>query len=112
MAFTVFPSNGVTLHAATAIIGLIGAFLLWRCARQLVASRPLALSVTAVAVLFPTSTVLVLTQAYGFRATEYALSFGLLLAALAVDRHPEGAWRWLVTGLVAGLGWWCSPEIV
>jgi Dolichyl-phosphate-mannose-protein mannosyltransferase len=112
VAFTVFPSNGVTLHAATAIIGLIGAFLLWRCARRLVASRPLALSVTAVAVLFPTSTVLVLTQAYGFRATEYALSFGLLLAALAVDRHPEGAWRWLVTGLVAGLGWWCSPEIV
>ena len=114
-AFAVLPKSGVTLHAVTAAIGVMGVMgvvMLWCSARQLLASRPLALSVAAVSLLFPTFTLLILTQAYGFRATTYALSFALLLAALWVDRRPEGPWRWLNVGLVAGVGWWSSPEIV
>ena len=112
VAFAVLPATGVTLHLMTAILGVIGVVLLWRCARLLLDSRPLALGVAALSLLFPTLTLLILTQAYGFRATEYALSFGLLLAALTLESDADRFWRWPLVGLLAGLGWWCSPEII
>lgn len=110
----ILPDNGVALRVTATVIVLIGMICLWRAARNLLESRPLALGVTAVSFAFPLASVIALAHEYGFRSTTVALSFALLLVGVRIAEASDGAplWSFALAGLLGGLGWWSSPEIV
>jgi len=109
--FFLFGPSNASIFATTAMLSFAGCFLFWRSARRLLDSRLLALTLGAIAALFPTATLVDLAQPYGFRTTGYFLSYALLLAALAIWQETQRSWRWALAGLLAGLAWWASPEI-
>lgn len=107
------PTTGASLHLISTGIALIGVAFVFLSARRLLRSRLLAIGVASLASVFPLSTLTTQTQAYGFRSFTYAASCILLFGALSLSEQAEVTWTSVaIVGVVAGLGWWSSPEVV
>jgi hypothetical protein len=63
--------------------------------------------------LWPEVYVYLSTVEYGFRYLTLVCGLAVLLFALRLGEAQLSRLRdWAALGLFAGLGWWCSPEIV
>ncbi|HVX23024.1 MAG TPA: glycosyltransferase family 39 protein [Acidimicrobiales bacterium] len=88
------------------------AVLTWRIARRLVPDARLAALAGALVWAAPQSAVVNSTVEMGFRGVTLVCGLGLVLVAL---RLFDGRRSWRAfggLGLLAGVGWWSSPEIV
>lgn len=110
----VFGGNPIALNAVPAILSGVTCLLVWRLGLLVFRSRPAAALAGALAWVWPENNLWLSTRESGFRqATLVCGLLVLLFAARAAYRSARGSRRdWQLLGLVAGLGWWSSPEIV
>ena len=118
--FAVFGSSTFTLNLTPTLLAAAVAVVTWRIGLRLFSPRA-ALAAAALAWIWPESVLFNSTREYGYH--EAALLAGvivLLLAVRLIQRRPTRerpyvVWNfvdWAALGLVGGLGWWASPEIV
>lgn len=110
-AFSVFGSSVLALKAVPLALSAFTTLLIVLIGRRFVGPRPAWLAAAA----FWVSTgnyVWWSTKASGFYWAS--LVFGLLFFLLAAHlAERPGGWRtWAALGLVGGLGWWTSPQIL
>ncbi len=106
----VFGHDWLPLMLTPALLMVVTSLLTWRVALRLVRDRWLAALAGAAVWVMP---LLGLTNSteFGFRNLALALGVAILLLSLRV---LDGRFRYLdlcLLGLVAGVGWWTSPEI-
>jgi hypothetical protein len=117
--FAVFGSSAFTLNLVPSVLAAGVAVVTWRIGARLFSPRA-GLAAAALAWVWPESGVFNSTREYGYH--EAALLAGvvvLLLTVRIVQRRPAAGdpvigWvllDWALLGLVAGVGWWASPEI-
>lgn len=124
--FAVFGQSSFTLGLAPILLDTIATLILWRLGRRLFGPTVGA----GAALLFwiwPEVYVFDSTQEYGFRYLVLVCGLAALLLAVRIAQHDEPATgpgdrpavpaavvvlEWLGLGLVAGVGWWASPEIM
>jgi 4-amino-4-deoxy-L-arabinose transferase-like glycosyltransferase len=109
--FAVFGQSAYVLTLTSMLLGAAAAVLTWRVVRRLVVTPWLA--PLAAGVVWVSSNVSVFNSSieYGFRGVTLACGLACVLFAL---RLLDGGPSWvdgLGLGLVAGVGWWSSPEI-
>ena len=106
-------SKAWVVRLSGVILAGITSVFIWRVARRCVESQFLAVAIGALSFAIPTASVVQLTYAYGFRAlTLLCMWLVILLAAKVCGDAPASLWWWGALGLVAGVGWWSSPELV
>lgn len=113
LIFAVFGASAVALNAAASVVTALGAFLLWRAARRL--GRPTLAWPALVAAeafwIWPEAAVWNSTRQFGFREVTAAAGIGAILCTLRLlDRWSTADAAAL--GLLLGIGWWSSPEII
>jgi hypothetical protein len=110
IAFLVFgQSNAVAELLVTALIATSGV-LVWRAGLRLVSPR-LALLAGALAWAAPAVAVRDSTRV-AFRGVTAVCGVAMILLALRFLDEKGGPAGWIALGLFAGVGWWCTPEIV
>lgn len=108
--FALFGPGALTLKLVPLALYGVATALVWRVGRRAV-GEPAA---TVGALLFwlgPAFFVLRSTRAYGFYGTAMVVSLAVLLVVLRLrerDSLPETA----ALGLLLGVGWWTTPQIV
>ncbi|MEI8049999.1 MAG: hypothetical protein WCI12_01005 [Actinomycetes bacterium] len=112
LLFWILPVNGVTLRLATVGFGVLGLVMIWKAAKGLFEDSVAAAGATALCAVFPLATILNLTFAFGFRSVTYAATAALIFIGVRMDQGWRTRWAFVILGLVAGVGWWSSPEIV
>jgi hypothetical protein len=110
-----FLAVGPTAFAArlvVALLSLAAAVLTWRIVCRLVSSRAIAVIAGALVWVAPFATVNLSVLFYGFRGTTLACGLGTLLCSLRIlDGHQRCA-DFAFVGILLGVGWWSSPEVV
>lgn len=106
-------SGPVALNEVPTILAALAAVLTWRVARRLLAPGHKALAIaTGLAVwIWPDMLIYNSTRELGFRGVTLAAGVGVLLLTLRACDSPSAV-NLAGLGLVAGIGWWSSPEIV
>ena len=106
-------SGPVSLNSVATLLSAVSVVLAWRIALRVVPGTASVLAVAAGAALWVWPVVVIYrsTRELGFRGVTVAAGLAVLLMALRVAEHPS-ALNIAVLGLVAGIGWWSSPEIV
>jgi hypothetical protein len=110
--YRVFGFTPSLLGGVATVLAIGSGLVTWRIARRLVSDGALAALAGAIAWAIPASALSSSTYEWGFRGV--ALLCGLLLVLLSLrvaDGHPRSG-DFVALGLVAGVGWWSSPEIV
>lgn len=110
--FALFGPSAVALRAVPTALSIVAAILVWRVARRLTSSPTRAVVAAAVVWAVPQTVVWNATLEYGFRGITMACGLGVLLLVLRITSRPRPGWDVVVLGVVAGVGWWSSPEIV
>jgi len=111
-AVAVVGLSRMAINGTEIVLSACAALLTWRMARRLVSDRWLAAMAGVAAWVAPQSSVGQTTFAYGFRGVALLCGLGTVLVALRVlDGRPRRR-DLFALGLVAGVGWWSSPEIV
>ena len=110
--FAIFGTGVWALKAVSVVLSVVAALLTWRIVRQVVVDPALAVLAGVAVWVFPRSAVSASTLELGFRGLTLACGLGLLLVALKIQRGDQRLWVFGALGLVAGVGWWSSPEIV
>jgi surface polysaccharide O-acyltransferase-like enzyme len=108
----IFGNSTFLLALVPALLSVGSGLLTWRIARRLVADPALAALAAAAAWVAPQSVSSNATYEYGFRATTLLLGLLLVLVALRILDRDRRLLIFVSLGLVAGVGWWSSPEIV
>jgi hypothetical protein len=111
-AFWVFGATPLVLESVAACLSALSAVISWRIATHLVRGKGLAALAGALIWVAPLAAVSNSTFEFGFRAVTLASGLGVLLAALKIYDGQKSLWIFGLLGLVAGIGWWSSPEIV
>ncbi|MGO8683665.1 MAG: glycosyltransferase family 39 protein [Thermoleophilia bacterium] len=110
--FALFGQSSVVLRLAPLLLDIIAALLVWRLGRRLFDGRVAVLA----ALLFwiwPEVYLYLSTVEYGFRYLALVCGLAALLFALRLTgSRPARPIDWAALGLLLGLGWWCTPEIV
>lgn len=110
--FALFGQSSFVLRLAPLLLDIISALLVWRLGRRLFDGRVAVLA----ALLFwtwPEVYLYLSTVEYGFRYLALVCGLAALLFALRLTGpRPSRPVDWAVLGLLLGLGWWCTPEIV
>lgn len=106
-------TSGTVLNLVPTLLAALSAVLVWRVGRRIVPTGMEVVAGAAGAAVWLGPQVLTMTssQELGFRGVTLAAGVGLVLAA----QRAGTTWRPLdlaVLGLVAGVGWWSSPEII
>lgn len=113
-AVTAFdPTSGSLLNLVPTLLAALTAVLVWRAARRIVPPGTEVLGVVAGAAMWlgPQALLTNSSEELGFRGVTLAAGAGMILLALRAG--TTGRWTDLgLLGLVAGVGWWSSPEIV
>ncbi len=109
--FWVAGPSALVLRLAPVLLAAVSCLVLWRVARRLVGDPALAALAAAWLWAAPQSAVWNTTLEYGFRGVTMVCGLLLLLLALRVTSRPAATWDLVALGLVAGIGWWSSPEI-
>jgi uncharacterized membrane protein len=109
--FAVFGSSTATLKAVPIGMSAISALLVWRLGRRTIGEPGATIAGLAFWV-WPTNYVWLSTKERGFYWACMILGLSFLLAVLRLVARPEN-WRdWIVLGLLGGIGWWTSPQIL
>jgi hypothetical protein len=112
LQYKVFGFTASLLGGVATVLAIGSGLVTWRIARRLVSDGALAALAGATAWAIPAFAMSSSTYEWGFRGV--ALLCGLLLVLLSlrvVDGHQR-ARDFVALGLVAGVGWWSSPELV
>ncbi len=111
-SMALFGSSALTMNATVTVCSAVAAILTWRVGLRLLRDRWLAAVAAGLMWVAPQAAVANGTFSYGFRAvTEVCGLLLFLLALRALDGHRTPA-ELIGLGLVAGVGWWSSPEIL
>lgn len=111
--FAVFGQSALTLQCSAVLLSVVAAVLTWRVVARLVpGERAVALLAGALVWTAPAVNVFNSTREYGFRGVTTACGLALLLAVLRIADGHRSLWSFALCGLVAGIGWWSSPEVV
>ena len=105
-------SSALVLELPVVILSAVGSLLVWRVALRLVHRPALAVAAAAAMWAAPQSAVWNSTLEYGFRGVTLVCGLAMLLLALRATQGDAARWELPALGLVAGIGWWSSPEIV
>jgi Dolichyl-phosphate-mannose-protein mannosyltransferase len=109
--FAVFGSSTTTLKAVPVGMSAVSAVLVWRLGRRTIGEPGATIAALAFWV-WPTNYVWLSTKERGFYWACMILGLAFLLAVLRLVERPE-RWRdWIALGLLGGLGWWTSPQIL
>lgn len=110
--FALFGQSRLVLGIAPILLDGAAALLVWRIGWRLFDARVGVLA-ALIFWLWPEVYLYLSTVEYGFRLATLVCGLLVVLFALRLtDRQPSRYLNWAVLGLAAGLGWWCSPEIV
>jgi dolichyl-phosphate-mannose-protein mannosyltransferase len=111
LAFAVFGQTAVVAELVLVALAAVSSLLVWRIVLRIVGNRQVAMLAGALAWCAPASTIRVSTYVYGFRGVTLVCGLAVVLLALRVlDGRPSLPDLGLL-GLLAGIGWWSSPEI-
>ncbi len=112
LPFTLFGQTVLVARLTLLVMAVLDALVVWRIVHRIVGSHRVAL---LSAVLFWSASVAVMRTSvdwYGFRdMTMICGLVGILLALRCFDRGPR-TFESALLGIVVGVGWWSSPEIV
>ena len=111
-AFAVFGKSTFVLTSVAGCLSALAGVLTWRVARRLVDSRPLAALTGALVWAAPVAAISNSMIEYGFRGVVLCCGLGALLLSLQILDGRRGLRTFALLGLVTGLGWWASPEVV
>ncbi|HLI15928.1 MAG TPA: glycosyltransferase family 39 protein [Acidimicrobiales bacterium] len=114
--FALFGQSSFTLGIVPVVLDAVAALLVWRIGRRLFGPE-VGVGAALLFWVWPEVYVWQSTLEYGFRWAALVLCLAALLVALrVVDPRPRpGALarsEWLALGVLAGLGWWATPEVV
>jgi hypothetical protein len=112
LAFLIFGQTAVVAEIVVGVLSAFGALLVWRITLRLVPDRTVALLAGALAWAAPAVTVRDSVRVYGFRGVTIVCGLGGILLALRILDGHRGIFGFASLGLLAGIGWWSSPEIV
>ncbi len=110
--FAVFGPSAFALKATPVLLSAIASLLTWRIALRLVKDRRVAALAGVVSWVAPLATVWNSTVERGFRGVTMACGLACLLLALRCLDGRRGYLNLAALGLLLGVGWWSSPEIV
>jgi len=110
-AFAVFGSSTATLKAVPLGMSAISALLVWRLGRRTIGEPGATIAGLAFWV-WPTDYVWLSTKERGFYWACMILGLSFLLAVLRLVQRPERWKDWALLGLLGGVGWWTSPQIL
>jgi len=110
--FAVFGWSIWTLKSVSVILAVCAAAFTWRIAGRLIHDPAVAALAGAIVWAAPQSGVWNSTLELGFRGVTMACGTGLILLSLRVFEGRRAWHQFALLGLVTGLGWWSSPEIV
>jgi hypothetical protein len=110
-AFLVFGQTGVVAELVVGALTAAAAILTWRIALRLVSPK-VALLAGALVWTAPAVAIRDSVRVFGFRGVTLVCGLGLILVALQLLDGQRGLARFAALGLLAGVGWWSSPEIV
>lgn len=110
--FGIFGTSVWALRAVSVLLSVVAAFLTWRIVRQVVVDPALAVLAGAAVWVSPRIAVSASTLELGFRGLTTACGLGLLLVALKIQKGDDRLAVFAGLGLLAGVGWWSSPEVV
>jgi hypothetical protein len=110
LAFRIFGQSGVVAELVVGTLAAVAAVLTQRIALRLVPPK-VALLAGVLAWAAPAVAVRDSVRVYGFRGVTLVCGLGLILAALRLLDDQKSLLIFLVLGLLAGIGWWSSPEI-
>ncbi len=110
--FWVAGPSALVLRLTPVLLAVVSCLVLWRVARRLVRAPALAALAAAWLWAAPQSAVWNTTLEYGFRGVTMVCGLVMLLLVLRVTSRSAPTWDLVALGLVAGIGWWSSPEIV
>ena len=109
--FWVVGSSIAALKIVPFLLQVTGAVLLWRIARRFFDDGR-ALLAGAALLIFPMYFVVRSTRSHGFYGLLLVLGLVTLLLALRLEEKPDSGPDAAGLGLVLGIGWWTSPQIV
>jgi hypothetical protein len=110
--FAAFGQSTIVLEFTELVLAAGAVFLTWRIARRLVSDPWLAAMAAALMWIAPQSWVANSTVTYGFRGVTLLCGLGVLLLAQRMVALGISTVEVVALGLVAGVGWWSSPEVV
>ncbi len=108
--FLAVGSSWLALRAVPILLGAVASLLVWRVGRRTI-GEPAATVAAFVFWVWPAFDVYVLTHQQGFYASNVVYCALLLLLALRVVEQPDRV-RVGLLGLVLGLAFWQTPQIV
>jgi uncharacterized membrane protein len=109
--FRVFGSSTATLKAVPIGMSAICALLVRRLGRKTIGEPGATIAALAFWV-WPTNYVWLSTKERGFYWACMILGLAFLLVVLRLVERPHRWTGWLGLGLLGGLGWWTSPQIL
>lgn len=110
--FKVLGPSTTALKLVPLGLEALAAFLVWRVGRRLIDPGPAAVAALLIWV-WPANYLWWSTKERGFYEACLCLGLGAALSALCIVDNGSTRWRdWVVLGLLAGLGWWESPQVV
>jgi hypothetical protein len=112
LQYRVFGFTPSLLGGVATVLAIGSGLVTWRIARRLVSDGALAALAGAIAWAIPTSAMSSSTYEWGFRGVALLCGLLLLLLSLRVADGHQRSRDFVALGLVAGVGWWSSPEIV
>ena len=110
--FRVFGSGIWAMKVVPVLLAAVAGVLTWRVVRRLVPDPSLAVLAGALVWASPLTALSNSTLELGFRGVTLVCSLGILLSALRILDGRRRPVEFAVLGLVAGIGWWSSPELV
>jgi hypothetical protein len=110
--FAIFGQSALVLKLTPILLAAIAAFLTYRIALRLIVDQKLAALAGAMVWASPTIGVAQSVLEGGFRGVTMACGLALILIALRALDNRESIYEFAIFGLLAGIGWWSSPEIM
>lgn len=111
LSFKLFGSNRFALELPYALMSAGATVCIWRIGLRFL--RPFQAVFAALAFwLWPSLFVWIGTKPLIFYVPTLLLGVGVMLCALRGVEHPRRWTDWCVLGLLAGAGWWTSPNIM
>jgi 4-amino-4-deoxy-L-arabinose transferase-like glycosyltransferase len=109
--FAIFGSSTATLKTVPIVMSAITALLVWRLGRRTIREPGATIAGLAVWV-WPTTYVWFSTKERAFYLMCMILGLWFLITVLRLVEDPDQRRDWVVLGLVGGVGWWTSPQII
>jgi hypothetical protein len=109
--FAVFGDSVGALKAVPLMMSAVSALLVWRLGRRTIGEPGATFGALAFWI-WPTNYVWLSVKERGFYWMCMILGLAFLLVVLQLVERPRATWLWITLGLLGGLGWWTSPQIL